>query len=93
VHVLPPQSTPKYENLRRWKERRSTYKLLLKICSFKKKGEMDELKMVPVNIFLPRSASIPVLSSFSTSHLRQSREREERKFQAALILQQYTRHL
>jgi len=59
VHVC----TPKYEYLRRWKER-STYKLLLKIGGgLNKLGEMDELKMVPVNIFFPRSAaSIPILS-------------------------------
>lgn len=67
-----------------------TYKLLLKIGgSLKKLGEMDELEMGPVNIFFPRSASIPVLSIISSSHFKiqtKSVKRKETKFQAALTV-------
>jgi hypothetical protein len=37
------------------KNERNTHKLLIKIIT-KKLCEMDELKMGPVNVFLPRSA-------------------------------------
>jgi len=36
----------------------NTYKLLFKISGVKKLGEMDELEMVPVNVFSPRSVAI-----------------------------------
>jgi len=40
------------------KLKNNTYKLLFKISGVEKLSEMDELEMVPVNVFFPRSVAI-----------------------------------
>jgi hypothetical protein len=47
---------------RRKRNERNTNKMLLKI-SGEKLGEMDELEMGPINVFLPRFATATGLSS------------------------------